>query len=80
MDEIKRIRNTMATSGPILTDVEKGVIIMRAQAMGMSGKYRMERLLAKIEEEGYGDPVVVMRMVSDYISRLKEQVARYGRS
>jgi hypothetical protein len=75
MDEIKRIHKAMATCGSILTDIEKGVITENAKVLGMSGEYHIERLLAKLNEEGNEQPATMMRMISDYIARLEKQVA-----
>ncbi len=75
MDEIKRIHKAMATRGSILTDIEKGVITENAKVLGMSGEYHIERLLAKLNEEGNEQPATMMRMISDYIARLEKQVA-----
>ncbi len=48
MDKIKRIREAMATGRSILTDIEKVLITENAKVLGMSSKYHIERLLAKV--------------------------------
>jgi hypothetical protein len=50
MDEIKRIREAMATGRSILTDTEKVVITENEKVLGMSGEYYIERLLAKVRK------------------------------
>jgi hypothetical protein len=80
MDEIKRIQEAIATGGPMLTNIQKGVIAEIAKILGMCGEYHIERQLAKINEEGNKQPVSVMRIINDYITRLDRQAARYKKS
>jgi hypothetical protein len=80
MDEIKRIREAIATGEHKLTDIEKGVMAENAKTLGMSGKYHIEKLLSKINEDGNKQPVIVMRIISNYITRLERQVTRYKES
>jgi hypothetical protein len=46
----------------------------------MSCKHHIERLLTKVNEEGNEEPVTLMRMISDYITRLEKQADRYKKS
>jgi hypothetical protein len=51
LDEIRRIREAMATGRPFLTDSEKDEITKYAKILGTGGDHHVEKLLAKIEEE-----------------------------
>jgi hypothetical protein len=58
IDEVRRLREAMASGRPIPTDKEKAEEY--AGIMGMDGELLMDRLLAKIEKQAKGQHVASM--------------------
>jgi hypothetical protein len=45
--------------------------------MEVNGKYQMQVILSKIKEEGGGDPILILKIISLHISHLERQAVRY---
>ncbi len=43
----------------------------------MNGEYQEQELLLKISQEGQGDPIRIMKMISSFIIYLESQKVRY---
>ncbi len=74
LDEVRRIREAMASGNPVLVDKEKGEITEYVRILDVNGEMMMERLLAQIEEQ-VGPPVAVMKMIDWYVSKLGKEAA-----
>jgi hypothetical protein len=48
--------------------------------LGVNGEYQEQVLLLKIIQEGEGDPIRVMKMVSSYISHLESQEVKHQKA
>jgi hypothetical protein len=60
----------MASAGPMLTNREKAEITKYTEILGTDGEHHVEELIAKVENQAKGQPVVVMRAINEYITPL----------
>ncbi len=74
MDEIKRIREALASGNPALADQEKTDIIKYAGILGMDGEMLVGKLLVQVREL-VDQPVAVLRAIEEYISKLGKKAA-----
>jgi hypothetical protein len=76
LDEVRQIREAMASGGPILVDKERTEIIRYTEIMVMDGELFLDRLLSKIEEQAKGQPMVAMKVIREYVTHLGKQAAQ----
>jgi hypothetical protein len=75
--DIKRVRLAIVLVEPIFTDIQRNAIFASAEALDMSGEYQEQELLRNIRQEGQGDPIHVLKMISSFISH---QAVRYQKA
>jgi hypothetical protein len=74
LDEIKCLREALASGRPILTDQEKAEITKYALVLGKDWEVVAEELLAQVREST-NQPANIMRIIKDYISGLGKRAA-----
>jgi hypothetical protein len=80
LDDIKRVQLALVSGKSVLTEEEKSAIFASAEALDVNGEYRDQELLLKIRQEGQGDPIHIMKMISSFIIHLESQAVRYQKT
>jgi hypothetical protein len=74
LEEVRRIRDAIATGTSVLTDQERGKITQWAALLGEDGEAMIKELLDRVKEVA-GQPADILRMIEGYISKLGKRVA-----
>ncbi len=73
LDEVRRIRDAIATGRPVLTEQERSEITQHAASLGKDWEALVEELLVRVKELA-SQQADILRMIESYISELGKRV------